>query len=90
MFNILVRMRTLIRQEALIRWKLREVMARKRFSIRGLAEAAGLSRGTVTTLREADTLPGMGEGTLEKLCTALDCSPLDLIEYVRESDRKDD
>ncbi|MBD2483520.1 helix-turn-helix transcriptional regulator [Planktothrix sp. FACHB-1365] len=65
----------------LIRWKLREVMARQRVSIRQLAELTGLHRNTVAQLRGADTLPGLSQGTLEALCKALGCTPFELIEY---------
>lgn len=77
-------MRTLTKEETVIRWKLREIMARQRFSIRRLAEATGLHRNTIAALRQADKLPGMEEGTLEQLCRALNVTPFDLIEYVPE------
>lgn len=71
-----------IKDKHLIRWKLREIMARERFTIRKLALVTGLHKNTIAGLRNYDTLPGLGEGTMEKLCRALNCSPFDLIEYI--------
>ncbi|HEY9874478.1 MAG TPA: helix-turn-helix transcriptional regulator [Candidatus Obscuribacterales bacterium] len=68
----------------MIRWKLRELMARHRLTVRGLAAMTGLHRNSIQHLRNFDELPGCGADTLEKLCVALDCTPFDLIEYIPE------
>ena len=82
-------MRTVLaRKTQLIRWKLRELMARERMSIRKLSELTGLHKNTIALLRQQDTLPGMAEGTMEKLCRALNCTPYDLIEYIPEPEEK--
>ncbi len=79
----------LLKEKALIRWRLREVMARQRMSIRNLAEVTGMHRNSIASLRNQDTLPEIGGETLEKLCRALDCTPFDLIEYIPELDVSD-
>ena len=74
----------LLERKPLIRWKLRELMARKRVSIRKLAELTGMHRNSINHLRDFDVLPQVGAETLEKLCRALQCTPSDLIEYIPE------
>jgi len=82
-------MDTLLERKTLIRWKLRELMARKRLSIRKLAEITGMHRNSINHLRDFDVLPQIGAETLEKLCRALDCEPNDLIEYIKEDAQTD-
>lgn len=69
--------------ENLIRWKLREVMARKKVTNRDLAQAIGIHEGSVSRLKSADEMPRIDGKTLEQLCQVLNCELSDLIE--RES-----
>jgi len=77
---------TLVKERTLIRWRLRELMARERVSIRTLAEVTGMHRNSIAKLRNQDILPGIGGETMEKLCRALNCTPFDLLEYIPEVD----
>ncbi|MBD2020939.1 helix-turn-helix domain-containing protein [Leptolyngbya sp. FACHB-36] len=38
----------------------------------------------VSRLKNQDTLPHVGARTLDAICWYLDCTPADLIEYVRD------
>jgi putative transcriptional regulator len=75
---------SLTKEKKLIRWRLREIMARHRVSIRKLAELTGMHRNSIGKLRNHDILPEIGGETMEKLCRALNCTPYDLIEYIPE------
>ena len=70
----------------MLRWRLREVMARGKVSNRELAKRLGVHETSVSRLRGADTMPRIDGETLEQLCKALDCTPSDLLEYVPESE----
>jgi putative transcriptional regulator len=65
-----------------IRWRLREIMARQRMTNKHLAELMGVHPNAVSRLKNQDTLPHIGSDTLNALCTYLNCTPSDLIEYI--------
>ncbi|AGY57036.1 helix-turn-helix domain-containing protein [Gloeobacter kilaueensis] len=65
-----------------IRWRLREVMARKRITGRDLASALDLHETSISRLRASDTMPRLDGEQLNALCQALDCTPGDLLEYI--------
>lgn len=79
--------------QALIRWRLNEVMARHDIRAKELAEEMGVSPTTVSNLRKRN-MPRLTEETLDKLCQALNelseegglITPGDLIEYTSEPD----
>lgn len=64
----------------MIRWKLREVMARKKVTNRALAKTMDMHQGSISRLKSADEMPRVDGKTLDRLCEALDCVLEDLIE----------
>jgi putative transcriptional regulator len=64
-----------------IRWKLNEVMARKRVRNKDLAEALGITENSVYRLRKVDEMPRLMPERLNGICKALDCQPGELLEY---------
>ncbi|VEP17685.1 conserved hypothetical protein [Hyella patelloides LEGE 07179] len=79
----------------MLRWKLREVMARVKMTNRELAQVLGVHETSVSRMKTADTMPRIDGDTLNHLCNALNylykekgvdivISPADLFEYVLE------
>jgi putative transcriptional regulator len=69
-----------------IRWKLNEVMARKRVRNKDLAEALGITENSVYRLRKVDEMPRLTPERLNGICMVLDCQPGELLEYVPNDD----
>lgn len=71
----------------MIRWRLRIVMADRNIGTQDLAEKMGMSRVSVSRLRNTqhDSFPRISGDVLDKLCKYLDCNPGDLIEYIPDS-----
>ncbi|MCG6138195.1 MAG: helix-turn-helix transcriptional regulator [Nostoc sp. LLA-1] len=69
-----------------IRWKLNEVMARKRVRNKDLAELLGITENSVYRLRKVDEMPRLTPERLNGICKALDCQPGELLEYVPNDD----
>ncbi len=65
----------------MLRWRLREVMARKKVTNRELAHLLGVHETSISRLKTSDTMPRIDGNTLERLCDALNCTPEDLLEY---------
>lgn len=65
--------------KAVIRWKLNEVMARKRMRSKDLAEAIGISETSMYRLRKTDEMPRLTPQRLEDICIQLECQPGDLL-----------
>ncbi len=59
--------------------RLREIRIRKLYSIRGLAEVAGLSDSTVRTVESGQVRPSLS--TIRKLSTLLDIDPMEVDEF---------
>ena len=72
--------------DKVIRWKLNEVMARKRVRNKDLAEALGITENSVYRLRKVDEMPRLTPERLNGICKALDCQPGELLEYVPNDD----
>lgn len=72
--------------KAVIRWKLNEVMARKRMRSKDLAEAIGISETSMYRLRKTDEMPRLTPQRLEDICIQLECQPGDLL--VLEADEE--
>ena len=79
--------------QALIKWRLREVMARYHIKAVDLAKEMGISANAVSNLRKGDTMPRLDGGSLNKLCNALnklalnldeEITPITLIDYTRD------
>lgn len=71
-----------INVQPMIRWKLREVMARKKMTNRALADAVGMHEGSISRLKALDEMPRIDGKTLSKFCEELDCSLFELVEYI--------
>ncbi|MGK7908461.1 MAG: helix-turn-helix domain-containing protein [Synechococcus sp.] len=73
-----------------IRWKLREVMARRRITNKALAEALGLHPTSVARAKAQDIMPELGGDSLAQYIGAINrlssdqygvCTLEELIEY---------
>lgn len=67
----------------MIRNKLSEILGRRRMNIAALARKAGISYPAARNFY-ADQTRRYDADVLERICTALDCQPGDLLEYVPE------
>ena len=72
---------TLVIETPMLRWKLREVMARENMTNRRLAEIIGIHETNVSNMKRRDTMPRIDGDALEAICKALKCTPNDLLEY---------
>ena len=79
--------------QTLIRWRLREVMARYHIKGVDLANQLGVSGNSISNLRNSKTMPRIDGESLNNLCNALNQLALDLdreitpgtlIEYTRD------
>ena len=77
----------------MLRWKLREIMARGKITNRELAHAMGVHETSVSRMKTADTMPRIDGHTLNHLCQALTnlfkqkkinqiISPNELLEFI--------
>lgn len=66
-----------------IKIHLSRILGERRINISELAKMACISRNTATALYHEDA-KGITWDVLEKLCSALNCQPGDLMEYVSE------
>ena len=55
----------------MLRWKLREVMARAKITNRELAKALSVHETSVSRMKTADTMPRIDGDTLDNLCNCL-------------------
>ena len=69
-----------------IRWKLNEVMARKRVRNKDLAQALGITENSVYRLRKTDEMPRLAPERLNGICSVLNCQPGDLLEWIPDDD----
>jgi DNA-binding Xre family transcriptional regulator len=79
--------------QTLIRWTLKEVMARYDIRAGDLAKTMGVSHNSIANLRKAKTMPRIDGESLNKLCNALnylaqdltgEITPTDLISYTKD------
>ncbi|MBW4660703.1 MAG: helix-turn-helix transcriptional regulator [Drouetiella hepatica Uher 2000/2452] len=56
-------------------------MARQRMTNKRLAELIGVHPNAISSLKNQDKMPRIGGDMLNALCTHLNCTPFDLIEY---------
>ncbi|MDM9383350.1 helix-turn-helix transcriptional regulator [Chlorogloeopsis sp. ULAP01] len=73
-------------ENQVIRWKLNEVMARKRIKNKDLAKILGITENSVYRLRKVDEMPRLAPERLNGICKALNCQPGELLEYVSDED----
>ena len=85
--------------QTLIRWRLREVMARYHIKAVDLAKEMGISANAISNLRKSDTMPRLDGDSLNKLCNALnklglnldeEITPITLIDYSRDYEPGDE
>ena len=85
--------------QSLIRWRLREVMARYSIKAVDLAKEMGISTNSVSNLRRGNTMPRLDGDSLNNLCNALnkraldldeEITPVTLIQYTRDLDPDDE
>jgi putative transcriptional regulator len=69
-----------------IRWKLNELMARKRIRNKDLAAALGITENSVYRLRRIDEMPRLSPERLNGICAVLKCQPGELLEWVSDDD----
>lgn len=69
-----------------IRWKLNEVMARKRIRNKDLAKALSITETSIYRLRKTDEMPRLSPERLNGLCAALECQPGELLEWLPDGD----
>lgn len=72
----------------MIKWKLNAVMGEKFVRGNALAELTGMSKESISRLRNTRNLKRIEADTLEKLCSALECQPGDLMEWVPDEELK--
>ncbi len=79
----------------LIKWRLREVMARYQIKAIDLAQEMGVSANSVSNLRKGNTMPRLDGDSLNRLCNALnrlaidldeEITPVTLIDYTRDGE----
>lgn len=82
----------------MLRWKLREVMARAKITNRELALALNVHETSVSRMKTADTMPRIDGDTLDNLCNCLIklykekginqiVMPTDLFEFIPETNK---
>ncbi len=85
-------------EKRMIKWKLREVMARGRITNRELAQHINHHETSVSRMKMSDTMPRIDGATLNSLCNGLSklfqakghnaiITPSDLIEYAFDDDK---
>jgi len=81
--------------QTLIKWRLREVMARYNIKAIDLAKEMGISPNSVSNLRKGYTMPRLDGDSLNGLCNALnklalgldeEITPITLIDYTRDDE----
>lgn len=81
--------------QTLIKWRLREVMARYNIKAIDLAKEMGISPNSVSNLRKGNTMPRLDGDSLNDLCNALnklalgleeEITPVTLIDYTRDDE----
>ncbi len=65
------------------------MMARRKISLKELAERVGITEANLSILKN-NKAKAIRFSTLEALCRELDCQPADLLVYVHEEDSSDD
>ena len=68
----------------MIRWTLRQVMADRQVSNKALADALGIHPNSVSNMKRRNDMPRIDGTLLDGLCKHLQCTPHDLIAYVRD------
>jgi len=67
----------------LIEIKLNEILKAKRYSIKEVSQATGVTANTISLICNKKN-NGISYKVLDKLCSFLDCQPGDIIQYKRD------
>jgi len=67
--------------------KVAELMGKNKLTQKALAEMTGIRPNTVSALWHG-TIKRIEIDQIDKLCTALNCQPGDLLEYIPEIDQE--
>ncbi len=73
---------TIDRQKSVLKWRLREMMARKKVTNRELASYLQVHETTIARMKSPDVMPKIDGNTLSLICKYLDCDISDLLEEV--------
>ncbi len=73
----------------MIRWRLRVIMAEKNINNKTLAEMTGLNPVTISRLKNTDELKQISGHVLNQLCSVLECTPNDLIQFTPDFEEPD-
>ena len=73
----------------MIQWRLRQVMADRQITNRALAELVGMHETSISNMKRRDDMPRIDGILLNGLCTALKCTPHDLIFYSVDEEKTD-
>ncbi|WP_026736557.1 helix-turn-helix domain-containing protein [Fischerella sp. PCC 9605] len=80
----------------MIRWRLRELMARYKVGTSDLAKEVGVSGNSISNLKAADEMPRIDGHRLNDLCHGLSkltgrkITPWDFIEYIPDEEVNED
>lgn len=78
-------MSNVLTDHRVIKWRLAAVMADREVDNQELARLTGLHLVTVSRLKSRRAMPDrLDAHTLDKLCTALDCQPGELLRFVAD------
>lgn len=89
----------LVVKKTMIRWKLRELMARAKITNRELAQYLGVHETSVSRMKNTDKMPRMDGDSIDSLCVALtkirlergiagQVTPSDLLEFTMDEEQK--
>lgn len=73
-------------EEMAIKTNLSRILGERRLKMSELADQAGVAKNTVLTLYH-EREKGITWAVLDKLCTALNCQPGDLIEHIPDGEK---
>lgn len=59
------------------------MMAKRKMALKDLAKEVGITNANLSILKN-NKAKAIKFSTLEKICTALDCEPGDIIEHIKE------
>ena len=70
-----------------IKCYLSRALGERRINISEFSKSAGVARNTITSLYHEEA-KGITWGVLDKICTALNCQPNDLIEHIPNENKE--
>ena len=69
-----------------IKWKLREVMAKEKCKNKDLATALGMHPTSISRMKNLDRMPQLSHDRLNAICRKLGCQVAELLEFVPDDD----